>query len=245
MNRRSLLASLLTLPLMACVDPSMTISTKNIPAPKRGVPKHLRPITNETASILKQKKLDIHAPIFMRIFKGERKLEVWKRSSKGRYVLVRAYDICAFSGKLGPKIKTGDRQAPEGFYKVTPAQMNPGSQYHLSFNIGFPNAFDRAHGRTGSALMVHGDCTSAGCFAMTDYWIEDIYALAREAFNGGQKAFPIHIFPFRMTRENMTRFQKKEHYEFWTMLKEGYDLFEKTKIPPQVRVSEKRYIFRA
>jgi murein L,D-transpeptidase YafK len=64
-------------------------------------------------------------PIFMRIFKQEGELEVWKRGPSGRYMLLESYEICTWSGELGPKFQEGDRQAPEGFYTITPAQMNP------------------------------------------------------------------------------------------------------------------------
>ena len=80
------------------------------------------------------------------------------------------YPICLWSGRLGPKLREGDRQAPEGFYTVSAEQLNPNSRWHRSFSLGFPNAFDQAHGRTGSFIMVHGGCPSIGCYAMTDRW---------------------------------------------------------------------------
>ena len=183
------------------------------------------------------------SPIMLRIFKDENVLEVWKKKDTGRYALLADYEICKWSGKFGPKFKEGDRQAPEGFYSVAKHQLNPKSQYHLSFNMGFPNAYDRAHGRTGSHLMVHGACSSAGCYSMTDDRVEEIYALAREALRGGQKAFQIQAFPFRMTAENMLKHRDHKHAPFWEMLKEGYDHFEITRIPPKVDVCGKRYRF--
>ncbi|MFK7791676.1 MAG: hypothetical protein AB8B88_03290 [Devosiaceae bacterium] len=189
--------------------------------------------------------MDEGDPIFMRIFKEEAELEVWKRGPQGRYLLLESYEICTWSGELGPKFQEGDRQAPEGFYTITPAQMNPNSSFYLSFNLGFPNSFDRSHGRTGSHLMVHGACSSAGCYAMTDDQIGEIYSLGREAFEGGQRAFQVHAFPFRMTPENMARFAGHRHFPFWQMLQEGYQHFELTKTPPQVDVCDRRYIFNA
>lgn len=183
------------------------------------------------------------SPVMGRIFKEEGKFEVWKQKSNGRYDVIASYDICKISGQLGPKFTEGDRQAPEGFYTVRPAQMNPKSSYHLAFNIGYPNAYDRANGRTGSNLMVHGSCSSSGCYSMTDQQIEEIYAFARDAFNGGQTEFQIQAFPFRMTAANMARYRDDPNYPFWTMLKEGYDHFEITKVPPKVDVCEKRYVF--
>lgn len=185
----------------------------------------------------------VRAPIMMRIFKEEGMLEVWKARGNGRYAMVKEYEICKWSGELGPKFKEGDRQAPEGYYHVKPHQMNPNSSYYLSFNMGFPNAYDSAHGRTGSHLMVHGACSSAGCYSMTDELMIEIYAFAREAHRGGQKAFQVQAYPFRMTAENMARHRDSEHYEYWEMIKVGYDHFELTKQPPKVDVCDGRYVF--
>lgn len=192
--------------------------------------------------LLGRKGMRPEQPIFVRIFKEESELEIWKQRDDGRFYHFKTYPICNWSGDLGPKIKRGDKQAPEGFYRVTRHQMNPNSNYHLAFNLGYPNAFDRAHGRTGEFLMVHGDCKSAGCYAMTDGLMEEIYALAREAFEGGQEAFEVHAFPFRMTDEKMALHEDSPHYEFWKTLKEAYDYFEETRIPPSIAVCEKRYL---
>lgn len=192
---------------------------------------------------MKAKGMLRNSSVMARIFKEEGKLEIWKAKTNGRYGMVASYDICKWSGKLGPKFTEGDRQAPEGFYTVRPSQMNPKSQYHLAFNIGYPNAFDRANGRTGSNLMVHGACSSSGCYSMTDAQIEQIYAFGRDAFQGGQTEFQIQAFPFRMTAANMARYRNDPNYEFWKMLKVGYDHFEVTKVPPKVDVCEKRYVF--
>jgi murein L,D-transpeptidase YafK len=191
--------------------------------------------------LLAEKGMRLSAPIFIRIYKEESELEVWKLKD-GRFQHFRTYPICAWSGALGPKLKVGDKQTPEGFYTVSRGQMNPNSHYHLAFNIGFPNAYDSANGRTGSAVMVHGDCKSAGCFAMTDARIEEIYALAREAFAGGQAYFHVHIMPFRMTAANMASHRDSPWYPFWLRLKEGYDSFEATGKPPIVKVCGKQYM---
>ena len=209
------------------------------------LPKHLEPLPYRLIARMESLGVTEASPIFMRIFKEESVLEVWKETRSGRYVKLEDYEICTWSGELGPKFREGDRQAPEGFYTIHPAQMNPNSNFHLSFNLGFPNAFDRAHGRTGSHLMVHGACSSAGCYAMTDEQISEIYALAREAFEGGQRAFQVHAFPFRMTPENMARHADHQHFAFWQMLEEGYLHFEATGFPPRVDVCDRRYIFNA
>jgi murein L,D-transpeptidase YafK len=200
-----------------------------------------RQLPPSTQAQLAIKGMRLEAPIFVRIFKEESEFEVWKLKD-GRFQLFKTYPICAWSGTLGPKVQQGDHQAPEGFYTVGRGQMNPHSLYHLSFNIGFPNTYDQANGHSGSALMVHGDCKSAGCYAMTDAYIEEIYILAREAFNGGQTKFHVQAFPFRMTTLNMLLHRGNEWYPFWSRLKEGYDAFEATGKPPIVKVCGKQYL---
>src|SRR5246127_3973031 len=133
----------------------------------------LRPLSPEMTRDLEKKNMPKEPPILGRLFKEESELEVWKQDTTGRFALLKTYPICRWSGELGPKIREGDRQAPEGFYPITPAQMNPTSAYYLSFNTGYPNAYDRSLGHTGSELMVHGDCSSRGCYAMTDEQIAE------------------------------------------------------------------------
>ncbi len=207
--------------------------------------KHLRPVSPQTMAMMQEKNMAKNSPILLRIYKEESELEIWKKAQSGRYELLRKYAICKWSGELGPKIRTGDRQAPEGFYFIRPEQMNPHSSYHLAFNLGFPNDFDRAHNRTGAHLMVHGDCSSSGCYAMTDEQIADIFALAREAFDGGQLAFQVQAFPFRMTSANLARHRNNPHLPFWRMLKEGSDHFEVTRQEPKIDVCARRYVFNA
>jgi murein L,D-transpeptidase YafK len=193
---------------------------------------------------LEEKGLALGSPVFIRAFKEERELELFvKDQETGKFVLFRTYPIVAASGVLGPKLAEGDGQVPEGFYFVGPAAMNPNSRYHLSFNIGFPNGFDKAKGRTGSFIMIHGSNASIGCLAMTDEKIEEIYTLCDAAHNGGQPFFRVHIFPFRMTDERMEKAAGDPNLAFWENLKTGYDLFEKNKVPPNVTVKDKRYVF--
>jgi murein L,D-transpeptidase YafK len=206
---------------------------------------HLKPIPAATQARMAKLGMTAEAPILMRIFKEEAELEIWKQKDDGRFHLFKSYPICNFSGDLGPKLKEGDKQAPEGFYTVSPGRMNPNSNFHLSFNLGYPNYYDAALGRTGAHLMVHGDCSSAGCYAMTDALIEEIYAIAREAFEGGQRDFHVHAFPFRMTDANMARHRGHRWYGFWQMLKDGYDAFEQTRVQPSITVCEKRYVVNA
>jgi murein L,D-transpeptidase YafK len=208
-------------------------------------PKTQKQIPEKLMQIIKAKSMTRTSPILVRVYKEEGVLEVWKQKNTGRYDFVADFAICKMSGKLGPKFIEGDRQAPEGFYTITPGQMNPNSSYHLSFNTGYPNAFDRAHGRGGSNLMVHGACSSSGCYSMTDEQMEVIFAFARDAFKGGQKSFQFQSYPFRMTPENMARYRNDPNYDFWVNLKEGYDYFELTKVPPRVGVCNKKYTFAA
>jgi len=201
------------------------------------------PISEKTLAEIAAKNMDKESPILARIFKEEAEMEIWKKNRDGEFVLLKTFPICRWSGDLGPKKKEGDRQAPEGFYTITPGQMNPNSNYYLAFNTGFPNAYDRAMGYTGSELMVHGDCSSRGCYAMTDEQIQEIYALARESFFGGQKSFQLQAYPFRMTALNMAKHRNNPNFAFWKMLKEGYDHFDATHQEPKVAVCEKHYVF--
>jgi murein L,D-transpeptidase YafK len=183
------------------------------------------------------------APVAIRIYKEEGTLEVWKQDRTGRFALLKTYPICKFSGGLGPKLVTGDRQAPEGFYDITPDQLNPTSSQYLAFDTGFPNAFDRSLGRTGAFLMVHGGCSSAGCYAMTDQGIEEIYGLVEEAFKGGQEKVQLQALPFRMTAHNLARHATDPNTLFWRMLKTGSDAFDVAGRPPDVAVCGRRYVF--
>jgi murein L,D-transpeptidase YafK len=207
--------------------------------------KAMAPLSGEMKAQREQKNMPKESPVLVRIFKEEAELEVWKQDTTGQYALLKTYPICRWSGELGPKVKQGDRQAPEGFYSIAPGQMNPNSAWYLSFNLGFPNAYDRANDRSGQFLMVHGDCSSAGCYAMTDEQMGEIYALGRESFLGGQKAFQVQAYPFHMTARNMARHRNNPAMPFWRMLKEGNDHFETTRQEPKVSVCEKRYVFDA
>jgi murein L,D-transpeptidase YafK len=192
----------------------------------------------------KSKELIFGNPIFIRIFKQEAELEIWVKS-EDRFTLFNKYPICTFGSEgLGPKLSEGDGKAPEGFYYVKANQLNPFSNYHLSFNLGYPNHYDRSQGRTGSALMVHGNCVSAGCYAMTDEKIEKIYTIAHAALENGQAFFRVHVFPFKLTDANLKLHAKSQWYEFWLNLKQGYDYFENNNhTVPNVLVKNKLYTF--
>src|ERR1700681_1474605 len=204
-----------------------------------------QPVPPKLLAKMEAQDMDLQSPILVRLFKQEAELEVWKQDRSGRFALLKTYPICRWSGDLGPKVREGDRQAPEGFYSITPAQMNPQSAYYLSFNTGYPNAYDKSLGHTGSELMVHGDCSSRGCYAMTDEQIAEIYSLGRESFFGGQKSFQLQAYPFRMTPLNMAKHRNNPNMAFWKMIKEGYDHFEVTRQEPKVDFCEKKYVFDA
>ncbi len=190
---------------------------------------------------LTRKGFQLGQPVFMRIFKIPGQLEVWIKKGS-RFQLFKTYSICSYSGYTGPKLFEGDWQSPEGFYAVSAEQMNPRSRYHLSFDIGYPNAFDTAHNRTGSAIMVHGNCSSQGCFAMGNKQIEEIYLLAYRAFLHGQQQFSLHIFPFKMTSHKLAKFKKSPWYGFWKNLQQGYDAFEREHQVPMITATRGRYV---
>ncbi len=181
-------------------------------------------------------------PIFIRIFKQEKKLELWVKI-KQEYKLCKTYTICTYSGDLGPKLKQGDKQSPEGFYTVAKNQLKPNSKYHLAINIGFPNQYDRYQKRTGSYLMIHGECSSTGCYAMGNEQIEEIYKMAEATLNSTQQKFHVHIFPFKMTPKNMELHSNNTWYPFWVNLKLGHDIFERYNFIPIIRASKDRYRF--
>ena len=204
------------------------------------------PLRPDLLKLLDEKGMRKEDPILIRAFKEDNALEVWKRDKTGRFALLRSYQMCAWGGTIGPKIREGDKMTPEGFYSITPSRLNPNSQFHLGMDVGYPNAFDRVLGRTGAAVMVHGNCTaSAGCFVVTDYQVEEIYALAREALNAGQREIQVQTYPFHLTAANLAKHRRNPNMAFWHSIKEGYDHFELTHLEPKVDVCDKHYVFDA
>ncbi len=201
-----------------------------------------KPLSAATLAFLELKNVHAEAPVYIRIFKEESELEIWKARPGGRFVHVKTYPICTWSGALGPKTVQGDHMAPEGFYSIGSGGMKPDSTYHLALNIGYPNALDRALGRSGAFIMVHGDCKSVGCFAMTNDKIEEIYAFVRELIEGTQERVPVHVFPFRMTAANLKRHKEHAAAATWGPLMEAYNDFWKTQMPPRIAMCSKRYV---
>nr|WP_046637001.1 murein L,D-transpeptidase family protein [Neorhizobium galegae] len=200
-------------------------------------------VSSKMLAEMSKKGMKAESPVLVRIFKQESELEVWKLDRSGKYALLKTYPMCRWSGKLGPKTRNGDRQAPEGFYHVSAGMLNPKSQYYLSFNLGYPNRLESALGYTGEALMVHGACSSSGCYALTDQGVGEIYPIVSKALASGQDHFQVQAYPFRMTPENMALHKGDANLPFWKTLKEGYDAFELTKQQPKVSVCGRRYVF--
>jgi murein L,D-transpeptidase YafK len=227
-----------------CLGQTASLTTPANPTPPLPA-KATKELPRDLLALISKKKMPKFSPVLMRIFKEEAELEVWKQDATGHFQLLKTYPICRWSGDIGPKEREGDRQTPEGFYTITPELMNPNSNYYLAINTGFPNAFDKANGRDGSFLMIHGDCSSSGCYAMTDQQVGEIYSLARDAFTGGRTSFQIQAYPFRMTPENLARHRTNPHMAFWKMIKVGYDHFETTHLEPKVDVCNRHYVFDA
>lgn len=180
------------------------------------------------------------APMLMRMFKETSELEIWLEKGD-RFVLFATYPVCHWAGTLGPKLREGDKQTPEGFYTITNRQMRHLGRWQRAINIGFPNIYDRAHDRSGSYILMHGGCSSVGCFAMTNPVMNEIHGLAAAAIRDGQRYIPLHIFPFRLTDAALAARSESPWHDFWSSLKEGYVSFERTRRPPRVAVCEGRY----
>jgi murein L,D-transpeptidase YafK len=190
---------------------------------------------------LAARSMKLGSPLLIRIFKSESELEVWIDVG-GRFELFTTYPVCNWSGTLGPKLAEGDKQSPEGLYMIGPRQLRQSARWRRSLDLGFPNTFDRVSKRTGSDLLLHGGCTSTGCYAMTDQVIEEIFFLSEAALDDGQKHIQVHAFPFRMTAENLAAHAGTEWHGFWANLKEAHDFFERTRKAPTVSVCSKRYV---
>lgn len=227
-------------PLLPYPPPPSREQWKTMPASERlaDVNKRVKPLLVQTLAARGQ-RLGNH--VFIRLFKESGELELWLQDVPGTWQLFRTYRIACFSGELGPKQREGDGQAPEGFYTITAKQLHPASNYHLAFNLGYPNAFDLQHQRTGNLIMVHGDEVSVGCYAMTDPVIEEIYLLVAAALENGQLEIPVHCFPFRITDERMQKAQGHAWFDFWQNLREAHDRFETHHVPPVVQSLNGRY----
>lgn len=246
---RSGFAALAALAVQAAPASAITIELKDV-APDRierqraaedgRLPLPKTPDTTRLSERLAAAGLKSGAPMLMRIFKASSELEVWMEKGDS-YVLFATYPICHWSGTLGPKLKEGDKQTPEGFYTLTNRQLRHLGRWRLAMNLGFPNAFDRTHKRDGSYILMHGGCSSVGCFAMTNPVISEVYGLAKAAIKDGQRHLPVHVFPFRPTEGAMAQHAESPWHGFWTSLKAAYTSFERTRRPPRISVCEGSY----
>lgn len=209
------------------------------PEPRKPKPNTAAISTRDTRLGLKER-----APAYIRLFKATSELEVWLQGKDGHFVLFKRYPICFWSGTLGPKTSEGDGQTPEGFYVITRRSAHWSRKWSHAFNLGFPNSFDRKSGRSGSYILLHGGCSSIGCFSMTNAIMAEIHFLVREALRGGQRRVHVHIFPFRMTAANLKRHAASPWTGFWHDLKTAYDSFETTRAPPEVALCRGRYVVR-
>jgi murein L,D-transpeptidase YafK len=234
-------ALMLTVAFAAALTPVTCLGEDGNQLPRRAT----QALPPDLLSLFQQKKMPKYSPILVRLFKEEAELEVWKQDATGHFELLKVFPICRWSGDLGPKLHEGDRQAPEGFYTIRPDLMNPHSNFYLAINTGFPNIFDKANNRDGSLLMIHGDCSSSGCYAMTDEQMAEIYSLARDSLLGGRPSFQVQAYPFRLTPANLARHRTNPHLAFWKMLKIGNDHFEATHLEPKVDVCNRLYVFDA
>lgn len=179
------------------------------------------------------------------VFKHESILNVWlKAKSQSRYKHFKTYNFSAVSGNLGPKIKEGDLQIPEGFYHIQ--AFNPQSKYHLSLGLNYPNKVDEwrsGKNKPGSEIYLHGGNETQGCMPLTDDKIKEVYILAIEAKNNGQTQIPVYIFPFKMNEDNMEKLttEHPQNQFFWENLKQGYDYFEKHGALPKIDECEGKY----
>lgn len=183
------------------------------------------------------------APVLLRIFKEESELELWMQTG-GVYKLFATYPICRWKGVLGPKLFEGDKQSPEGFYSFGQESLIWQGHYFRAFNVNFPNVLDRSLGRTGSGILIHGACSSIGCFAMTDSTIDEIFDLIVAGFANGQARVQVHQFPFKMTADNLNKQAGSPWIGFWRDLKPASDLFVATRLPPRIGVCDGRYVVR-
>ncbi len=190
----------------------------------------------------KARGLHLGAPVFLRIFKEQSAIELWV-SRGARYVRFKTYPICQYSGVLGPKLLEGDRQAPEGLYYIRASDMIVNLRWHRAMDLNFPNAYDLANGRTGSGILIHGKCSSIGCFALTDGMVEELYEAVEAALNAGQARVPVLSLPFPMTGDNIAAHAGVEWLPFWRELKRAHDLFERDRLPPTALLCGTAYHF--
>ncbi len=174
-------------------------------------------------------------------FKAENRLEIYAGNPGEKQQKIKEFEICASSGKSGPKRFEGDWQVPEGFYHVD--RFNPVSSYHLALGINYPNASDRILGnkkKPGGLIMIHGACITIGCLPMTNEGIEEIYLYAIKARSNGQTRIPVYIFPAEPGTDHY-KLLKKQHPKlssFWENLEEGFHQYQSQRKSLEFTVSK-------
>jgi hypothetical protein len=174
--------------------------------------------------------------LLWRVFKDKHHLEVWANDTKGAPMKkIATYRACAMSGDLGPKHREGDRQVPEGFYRIE--YFFPDSAFHLAAKVSYPNALDRATGDPvpGGDIMIHGGCASIGCIALTDERIEELWVIGSSVIYKGEPIH-VHIFPSRDMDALIEDDAWAKNRAFWENLREGFQAFEADKRLPNIRI---------
>jgi murein L,D-transpeptidase YafK len=196
----------------------------------------------ELSKAFEEKGLKLGSPVFIRVYKQTSEMELWIEKGS-RYVLFKTYGICRWSGGLGPKYYEGDRQSPEGLYRITSADLIVNARWDRAMNINYPNSFDVMNGRSGSGILIHGKCGSIGCFAIQDRNVEEVYAAVREALKGGQAYIPVLSLPFRFASLAPSKQDTRQMSEFWSDLRRADLLFARDRLPPAAWICDGRYYF--
>jgi len=181
-------------------------------------------------------------PVFLRIFKTERRLEVWMEVD-GIYRFLTRYSLCYYPGVIGPKRSEDDDQVPEGFYRITAESLSPSDNRYRSIAIDYPNTYDRVHDWSGSGVTLYGSCSAAIGYGLDPGAMEEVYELVDTAISNGQSRVSLHLYPFYLSPERMEEHEGEEWYDFWENLKEGFDIFNRTRQVPWVWVEDGRYVF--
>jgi murein L,D-transpeptidase YafK len=198
----------------------------------------------QIAEMVAEKGFSLGAPMYIRILKKEKQLEVWMQKTAGaRYEKFKSYDIrYLHNDKLGPKIKQGDHTTPEGVYPILPQNVTTGTAYHMAIDFGYPNQFDRSHGRSGSLVRIHGIADgSAGCPVMTDGDIEEIYTIANAALKAGHTNGAIYVFPFEMSTSNMLAHAGHPSMKWWKNELLPIAMALEKHMPLNISMDKKRY----
>ena len=196
----------------------------------------------DLAKEFSEKGLKLGSPVFLRVYKQTSEMELWVQQGP-RYELFKIYKICRWSGGLGPKFYEGDRQSPEGLYRITTSDLIVNQRWDRAMNINYPNNFDQVNGRGGSSILIHGGCGSIGCFAIQNQNVEEVYGAVRAALRNSQAYVPVLTLPFRYSALAPEKEDTLHMSEFWSDLRRADLLFERDKLPPIAWICDGRYYF--